>query len=119
MSPAARRYRRPRVKDDPAEPTRYGQLVDDVLSALKRSSLEATGWEWSIGGLGTGEGAYTGWCPVCARGLVHIQLFATNPPETITGECSAGCPSDLVTNAIWPPRDSPPTTSTDAAAANS
>ena len=109
---AARRYRRPKPPPPP-KPTRYAALVGDVLAALKRSSMEATGWEWSIGGLGAGEGRYTGWCPVCARGLVDIQILNTDPPRARTDGCTNGCSPDLICDAVWPPLEtSPPTTST-------
>jgi hypothetical protein len=118
-SAAARRYRRPKPPPPP-KPSRYALLVDDVLAALKRSSLEATGWEWSIGGLGTGEGRYHGWCPVCTRGLVDIQLLNLDPPRARIDHCGNGCIPDLIYDAIWPaPETSPPTTSTAAAAAGS
>jgi hypothetical protein len=116
---AAHRYRRPKPPPPP-KPTRYAALVGDVLAALKRSSVEVTGWEWSIGGLGSGEGRYAGWCPVCARGLVDIQVLNTDPPRTRIGTCGNGCSPELIYEVIWPaPETSPPTTSTVAAAAAS
>jgi hypothetical protein len=118
-SPAARRYRRPKPPP-PSKPGRYAQLVDDVLTALKRSSMEVTGWEWSIGGLGSGEGRFTGWCPVCGAGLVDIQVIRADPPDARTEGCAAGCPSDLIFNTLWPPpEESPPTRSIAAAVASS
>jgi len=118
-SPAARRYRRPKPPPPP-KPSRYAQLVEDVLTVLKRSSMEVTGWEWSIGGLGTGEGVFTGWCPVCTRGLVTFQLLNTDPPRARLAGCDNGCVPELIREAIWPqpnePSTSPPTTSTDASA---
>jgi hypothetical protein len=97
-----RRYRRPKAPPAP-KPTRYAQLVDDVLQALKRSSMTATEWEWSIGGLGTGKGIFTGWCPVCTRGLVTFQLFDTDPPRAGTEGCANGCTPDLIYDVLWPP----------------
>jgi hypothetical protein len=98
---ASRRPRRPKPPPAP-KPTRYAELVGDVLAALKRSSMEATGWEWSIGGLGTGKGVYHGWCPVCADGLVEIRVLNTDPPRARTPGCSNGCSPDLLYDALWP-----------------
>jgi hypothetical protein len=82
--------------------------------------MEVTGWEWSIGGLGSGSGRYTGWCPVCADGLVDIRVLKTDPPRARTDGCSNGCSPDLIWDTVWPPLEtSPPTTSTAAAAAAS
>ena len=101
-SAAARRYRRPKPPPPP-KPSRYAQLVEEVITALQRAGEEVTGSRWAIGGLGSGTGRFTGYCPVCAVGLVDLQILNTDPPRVRTDGCSNGCSSDLIWDTLWPP----------------
>jgi hypothetical protein len=80
----------------------YAELVADVLDALTRSSVQKTGGRLAIGGLGAGNGDYTGWCPTCLGGIVRIHVLDTIPLRVRTWTCEDGCPPELIENTIWP-----------------
>jgi hypothetical protein len=100
ISLEARRWRPPKpAPPKPVKPTPYGRLVERVYGALQRAGVAVTGSEWSVFGLGDPTLPYMGWCPVCERGTVAIELL-DDPPRLRLDGCSAGCPPKRIVEAL-------------------
>lgn len=76
------------------------KLVERVIAALKRAGIAATGWEFSVFGLGDPTAPLSGWCPVCTRGTVAVWLLDDPPRIRLDEGCSAGCPVERVVEAL-------------------
>jgi hypothetical protein len=88
------------LRAHPPKPSGRQRLHDRVYAALERASVAVTGDKRAIGGVGGGGGRLTGYCPVCLRSPLTVEVIGGDPPRVRQDGCSGGCPPHEVARSL-------------------